>query len=321
MAHGSPYSRLRGRKLGSVPGPGVVAGLAMGITLLGATAQAQILEPRLYRNAPVGLNAVAFGYSFSRGSLEFDPALPIEGAEGNGSVVPLAYVRTFGLFKKSAKLEVVVPIGWGHYGGFLEGEFRTRDLGGIADPSFRLSVNLFGAPALAARDFKDFQQKTVVGVSLQVRPPLGSYDPDRLLNLGTNRWMLRPEIGVSHQWRKWFFELAATVWLFTKNNDFFGGQTLEQQRLSAFKGSVIRSFRPGLWAALSLGYGTGGKSIVEGVPKNTYQKNWRFGLSASVPVRPGQAIRFFAWSGVRQRVGNDSDVFGALYQITWMGKK
>ncbi len=321
MAHGSPSSRLRGRKSGSVPGPAVVASLAMGMTLLGATAQAQILEPRLYRNAPVGLNAVAFGYSFSRGSLEFDPALPIEGAGGNGSVVPLAYVRTFGLFKKSAKLEVVVPIGWGHYGGFLEGEFRTRDLGGIADPSFRLSVNLFGAPALAARDFKDFQQKTVVGVSLQVRPPLGTYDPDRLLNLGTNRWMVRPELGVSHQWRRWFFELAATVWLFTKNDDFFGGQTLEQQRLSAFKGSVIRSFRPGLWAALSLGYGTGGKSIVEGVPKNTYQKNWRFGLSASVPVRPGQAIRFFAWSGVRQRVGNDSDVFGALYQITWMGKK
>lgn len=41
----------------------------------------------------------------------------------------------------------------------------------------------------------------------------------------------------------------------------------------------------------------------------------------SVPVRPGQALRFFVLSGVRQRVGDDSDVFGAMYQITWMDKK
>ena len=321
MADESTPSSLRRRKTGAVPGPGVAAGLAIGLALLGATASAQVLEPRLYRNAPKGINAVAFGYSFSRGSLEFDPALPIEDAEGNGSVVPLAYVRTIGLFNRSAKLEVVVPVAWGHYEGFLEGEFRTRDLGGIADPSFRLSVNLLGAPALDAKDFGTFRQKTILGASLQVRPPLGTYDPTKLLNLGSNRWVFRPEIGVSHQWRKWFFELAATLWLFTKNDDFFGGQTLEQQRLSAYKGSVIRGFKPGLWAALSLGYGTGGKSIVDGIPKNTYQKNWRFGASVSVPVRPGQAIRLFAFSGARQRVGSDNDVFGVLYQITWMDKK
>jgi len=298
-----------------------VLGLYALLASTATTSPAQVLEPRLYRNAPVGLNAVAFGYSFSRGSLAFDPALPIEDAGGNGSVVPLAYVRTIGLFNRSGKIEVVVPVAWGHYEGFLEGEFRTRNLGGIADPSFRLSVNLLGAPALDAKDYGTYQQKTILGASIQVRPPLGTYDPDKLLNLGTNRWMFRPELGLSHQWRKWFFELAATTWLFTENNDFFGGQTLEQQRLSAIKGSVIRGFKPGLWAALSFGYGTGGKSIVEGIPRNTYQKNWRFGLSVSVPVRPGQAIRFFGFSGVRQRVGNDSDVFGALYQITWMDKK
>jgi hypothetical protein len=321
MADESAHSSPRRRKAGAVPGAGMAAGLAIGLALLGATASAQVLEPRLYRNAPKGLNAVAFGYSFSNGTLAFDPALPIEGASGNGSVVPLGYVRTIGLFNRSAKLEVVVPVAWGHYEGFLEGEFRTRDLGGIADPSLRLSVNLLGAPALDAKDFGTFRQKTILGASLQIRPPLGTYDPDKLLNLGSNRWVFRPEIGLSHQWRRWFFELAGTLWLFTDNNDFFGGQTLEQQHLSAIKGSVIRGFKPGLWAALSVGYGTGGKSIVEGIPTNTYQKNWRFGATVSLPVRPGHAIRLFALSGVRQRVGNDTDVIGAMYQITWMDKK
>ena len=298
--------------------PGAVA---LGTLALATPAPGQVLEPRLYSNAPTGLNAVAFGYSYSIGSLEFDPALPIEDADGNGSVIPVGYVRTFGLAGKSAKLEVVLPIAWGHYEGFLEGEFRTRDLAGIADPSFRLAVNLIGSPALGPREFRDFRQGTILGVSLQVRPPLGSYEPDKLLNLGTNRWTFRPEIGLSQVWRKWFFELAGAVWLFTDNNDFFGGQLFEQQRLSAVKGSIIRGFKPGLWAALSVGYGTGGKTIVEGIPRNTFQKNWRFMASVSLPVRPGQAIRLFAISGIRQRVGSDNDVFGALYQITWMDKK
>ena len=295
--------------------------LALGALALASAASAQVLEPRLYRNAPTGLNAVAFGYSFSNGSLEFDPALPIEGANGNGSVVPVAYVRTFGLAGKSAKIEVVVPFGWGHYEGFLEDEFRTRDLGGIADPSFRLAVNLIGAPALSPKEYRDFRQGTIVGASLQVRPPLGTYDSSKLLNLGSNRWTFRPEVGLSHVWRKWFFELAGSLWFFTENNDFFGGQIFEQQRLSAVKGSIIRSFKPGLWAALSAGYGTGGKTIVEGIPKNTFQKNWRFSASVSFPVRPGQSIRLFAISGVRQRTGSDNDVFGALYQISWLSGK
>lgn len=288
---------------------------------MATAARSQVLEPRLYRNAPTGLNAVAFGYSFSRGTLAFDPAVPIEDAEGHGSMVPVGYVRTLELFGTSAKVELVLPIGFGHYEGFLDGERRTRDLRGIGDPSVRFAVNLLGAPALGAREFRDYRQGTILGVSLQVRPPLGTYDPDKLLNLGTNRWMFRPEMGLSHVWRKWFFELALTQWLFTQNDDFFGGQTLEQQRLSAIKGSIIRSFKPGLWAAVSLGYGTGGKSVIDGIPRNTYQKNWRFGASVSIPTRPGQAIRLFAISGVRQRVGNDSDVFGVLYQVTWLSGK
>ena len=301
--------------------PWPTTGLTLGLLLFAANVPAQVLEPRLYRNAPTGLNAVAFGYSWSRGSLEFDPALPIEDANGNGSVVPIAYVRTFGLAGKAAKLEVVLPVAWGHYEGFLEGEFRTRDLAGIADPSFRLAVNLVGSPALGPKEYRDFRQGTIVGASLQVRPPLGTYDSSKLLNLGSNRWTFRPEIGLSHVWRKWFFELAGSLWFFTDNDNFSGGQLFEQQRLSAIKGSIIRGFKPGLWAALSFGYGTGGKTIVEGIPKNTFQKNWRFAASVSIPVRPGQAVRLFAISGVRQRVCSDSDVFGALYQITWLSGK
>ena len=46
--------------------------VALGTLALATPAPAQVLQPRLYRNAPTGMNAVAFGYSYSIGSREFD---------------------------------------------------------------------------------------------------------------------------------------------------------------------------------------------------------------------------------------------------------
>ena len=53
-------------------------------------------------------------------------------------------------------------------------------------------------------------------------PPLGQYDPTRLLNVGTNRWSIRPELGVSKAWGPVILELIPAVSFFTNNNDFFG---------------------------------------------------------------------------------------------------
>jgi hypothetical protein len=36
-----------------------------------------------------------------------------------------------------------------------------------------------------------------------VQLPTGEYFDDRLINLGTNRFMFRPQIGVQHQRRNW----------------------------------------------------------------------------------------------------------------------
>ena len=66
-------------------------------------------------------------------------------------------------------------------------------MSGLGDPRFRFSINLFGAPALAAKEFTNYKQDLIVGVSLQVSAPLGQYDDSKLLNLGNNRWSLPVE--------------------------------------------------------------------------------------------------------------------------------
>ena len=98
-------------------------------------------------------------------------------------------------------------------------------MAGLLDPRFRVSVNLIGAPALSVKDFANYRQDLIVGVSLQVSAPVGQYDNSKLLNLGNNRWSFRPELGISKAVGPWTFELAPSVTFFTDNTDFFGGNT------------------------------------------------------------------------------------------------
>ena len=213
----------------------------VGVALLASyPAKGQDLEPRLYQNAPVGLNAIVLGYGFSSGNVLFDTALLIEDATADVHVVLFAYLRTFDFFGRSAKFDVVLPFSDANFQGLLDGVFRTRNPTGMADPRFRLAVNLVGSPPLSAPEFRNYRQKTIVGASLQVAVPLGQYDPTKLINLGANRWSFRPEIGVSRSLRRWFLEMAAGGWFFTTNNDFFGGATFEQNALLFIKGDAIQ---------------------------------------------------------------------------------
>ncbi len=66
-----------------------------------------------------------------------------------------------------------------------------RVVNGFANPAFRLSVNLYGAPALDLKDFASYQQDVIVGASLRVSAPWGQYDDTRLVNIGTNRWCVQ----------------------------------------------------------------------------------------------------------------------------------
>jgi hypothetical protein len=88
-------------------------------------------------------------------------------------------------------------------------------------------MNFIGAPALKTHEFIKFRQKTIIGGSLQITAPLGQYDPNLIVNLGTNRWSFKPELGVSRSLGRWTLELYGSVSLFTANHryqtvNFFG---------------------------------------------------------------------------------------------------
>jgi Putative MetA-pathway of phenol degradation len=287
--------------------------------LVGAPAvvAAQELEPGLYQNAPINFNLAAANILFSRGNVLFDSALPIEDATADVQAFVLGYVRTLGIAGKAAKLDVQVPMSWAHFAGLVNGDVRTRSPTGLADPRVRLAVNILGSPALALPEFARYRQRTIVGLALQIVAPLGQYDPDRLINIGSNRWSFRPEMGVSRALGRLTLEFAAGAWLFTANDDFFGGKELTQRPLYFAKGAAIWSFRGGRWVAVNYGRATGGQTSIDGGASSPLQENDRIAATLLLPMRRTQALRLTYTSGIFTRLGADFETVGVGYQLSW----
>ncbi len=283
------------------------------------TARAQDIEPRTYSNAPVGVNFLIAGYAYTQGGLAFDPSLPVKNPQLNTSNAVLAYARVLDLWGKSGKFDAIVPYTWLSGTAELAGQTIQREVDDLADPKFRLSVNLYGAPALALKEFADYEQDLIVGASLQVSVPAGQYDDSRLVNIGTNRWSFKPEIGVSKVVGPWTLEATAAATLFTDNKDFYGGNTRSQDPLYSMQGHVIYAFRSGAWASVDATYFTGGRSTLNDTLNNDLQQNWRLGGTLAFPVNIHNSIKFYASSGVSARTGNNFDLVGVAWQYRWGG--
>ena len=282
-------------------------------------AQAQDIEPRAYSNAPIGVNFLIAGYAYTSGGMAFGPSLPITNPDLRTSSAVLAYARVIDLWGMSAKFDATVPYTWLSGAADYKGEPESRNVNGFANSAFRLSVNLYGAPALALKDFVGWEQDLIIGASLRVGAPWSQYDDTRLVNIGTNRWSFKPEVGISKAVGAWTFEATAAATFYTENDDFFHGQTLHQDPLYSLQGHTIYGFGSGIWASLDATYYTGGRTTVNDVLNSDLQQNWRVGGTLAFPVNRENSIKLYASSGVSSRTGNDYDLIGVAWQYRWGG--
>jgi hypothetical protein len=278
---------------------------------------AQTLEPRAYSNAPVGLNFLLAGYQHSYGALLFDPAVPITDASTNTDVGLLAYVRTLNVAGKSAKAGVILPYASLYAEGLVNGNFRTRQTRGAADPTFYFSINFYGAPALSLKDYKNYQQDTIIGFTFKLTAPLGAYDSDKAINIGTNRWTLEPGFGISKALGNWRLEASIAADFYTDNNDFFNGKKRQQETIYSSQFHVTYSLPRNIWVALSTTYYAGGRSTVDGTLNNDLQQNWRTGFTLALPVNRYNSIKIYGSNGVSARTGSNYDLLGVAWQHRW----
>jgi hypothetical protein len=279
------------------------------------TLYAQDVEPRRWSHLPTDTNVVGLATSYSSGDIYFDPVLELQDVETEIYGTGFIYMRTFGLAGKSARVDILAPWAMGRWSGLLSGEPASTRRHGFADPRVRFSMLVYGAPALSMPEFlSQPRSNTVVGVAVSVKPPLGEYYGDRLVNLGTNRWMIRPQLGVTHNRGKWTWELTGSFFWYGENDDFFGDKKLETDELWALQGHAIYTFRPGLWLSLSSAYGNGADAILNGVDQDLKVDNWLLALSLGVPISRRQGLKF-AW--VRTRTQRDTGADLDSFNVGW----
>jgi hypothetical protein len=283
-----------------------------------AAADAQDLVPAAYTPAPVGFNVFTVTGVFSTGDLSFDPTLPIEDAESTLGWAAFNFGRTLSIGGRYASILVGVPYVSGTVTGRLRGQFEEASRTGLGDMAARIGVNLYGAPAMTAEQFRAYRANTIVGVSFAAIAPTGEYDNSRYLNIGTNRWAFKPEVGISRRRGRWTFEGDLGLTFFSDNTDYVNG-IREQSMIASFQGHLIYTIRPGLWLAGDGNFWNGGRITANGVPHVLDQQNSRIGITAAVPVQTHQ-FRFSYSIGAYTTIGGDYHSLGVSYSRAWAGR-
>jgi hypothetical protein len=151
-----------------------------------------------------------------------------------------------------------------------------------------------------------------------VSPPLGQYDPAKLVNLGANRWSFKPEAGISHPINKWTVDGYIGVWLFTTNDAYYTGSSVRtQDPIVAFQGHTSYTFKPRLWVAFDATWYSGGTVALNGTKQGNLQRNTRIGSTLSLPLTQKQSVKIAVTKGATTRAGSDFTTFSGVWQFSW----
>ena len=274
----------------------------------------------------MGTNVVVTQLSRLEGELDLNGAAPVTGANIGLTLPSLGLYRSFDLFGRSANLTLGVPYGTGEAMGTVAGVPRKASLNGFLDSSLRLSVNLLGGDAMKAREFARWRQDVLLGVSVKLIAPTGEYDPTRLINLGSNRWAFKVELGYSQRFGHWIIDAYGGGWFYTTNPEFFsrnvfypGTRSREQAPVGSFEGHLSYDVRPRLWVSLDANYWWGGRASINGIEDpRTELKSSRVGVTASVPLTAHQSVKLSLSDGTIARYGGKYRAASLAWQYAWI---
>ena len=282
---------------------------------------AQDLEPRAYTVSPLGLNFAFLGYSRTTGDLVFDPAVPITNADAkiNGAVV--GYYRALGFFGRNANVRIIVPYAWGHVTGEVFEQATEIYRSGLADIRAQFAVNLYGASAMSRREWAAFRRGTNLWASLTMSAPTGQNSPNKLINIGSNRWAFKPEVAATQVLGRWTGELYLGALFFTDNPTFYPGTVNRAQApMGVYQGHVIYNFRRNLWLSLDGTYYHGGHTTLDDVSKDDNQSASRLGATASWTVTPSHSVKIQYTRVETIRIGGKFDSLTFGYAFSWFDK-
>ena len=258
-------------------------------------------------------------YQHSQGDIVIDPSLHLTGVDSDIDYLQLSYQRTFSLRGRTANMQLSLPFSRGETEGMFEGEFHQRRTSGRGDARARFAINLKGAPSMDAAGFQALRDdpETIVGASLLIQAPTGEYEPDKVINLGTNRWSVKPAIGVIWPIHStWLLEFEIGAWFFGDNDEFLG-ETREQDPILSTEFHLVKRIRRGFWVSLDANFYVGGRTSVGENEQANLQRNSRVGATMVFPIKGKHALRGSFSTGAVTESGGDFEMLILSYMYVW----
>ncbi|WP_421553527.1 transporter [Pseudomonas yamanorum] len=274
---------------------------------------------RDWQNTPTDLNMVFGYYNRVDTNTPIDTTLPINGLSLDADLYLFRYARSFGIDGRNSAIQFIQPYA-DVSASFDNAQFfsGTKRNGGMGDTQIVFAHNIFGGPALTAEEFASWKPETFLTGALWVTMPTGDYDKDRIINIGSNRWVFKPELGFGTPIGPTWLEINTYVSLFGDNKDYHGDSKLEQKPLYAIEGHYSYTINRALWVSLDATYNRGGESRIDGDWQDNKQENGLLGASLGFMLSP-QFGGLIAYNDtVSERTGSpDVNTWTFRLQYVW----
>jgi len=202
--------------------------------------------------------------------------------------------------------QALIPFGEAQLDGAAVGGAQLSN-SGFADPVLLTTFWFVNAP----------EKKLWAGLTPYVTLPLGSYDRHHGLNLGGNRWAVKPELGVVKGiGERGYLDLIVNGEFYTKNDDYGTGTdpvTLEQDALLGIEAHASYDISKQWFVSLDYYLASGGETTVAGVKQNDRQENHALGLSFFWGIGSNNQLMLQYRDDFSVRSGPGTNTFGVRW--------
>ncbi len=278
--------------------------------------------PRSFPLLPKDINLLTVYALMQNGDQLLDPGQTIPDADIDAYIGILQYTRTFSVkgylgaafaALPYANIEGMVPLGdsIGDVSASDTG-FGGMILGGV--------IGLVGSPALSGQEFAAHEPGFQLGLVGKAFLPTGSYDPDKVISVGSNRLAGQLVLPITYSIGSSMadpnlttFEILPSVTIFEDNTDPSGGaDTTGQDPLFILESHVTRSLTKTVWAAFGGIYNYGGETSTDDVWNNDRRESLGLGASVNFAANSSTSIKISYGETVWR---NDDGMDGKLLRI------
>jgi len=207
-------------------------------------------DPRGAMPAPVGTAGLLTYYRHIEGHNQFDNNGNIVSKDYNytaniSMLRPLYYGNVFGI---DYLANLIVPFGDKQV--TKPGVIDQRATG-IGDP--QIIVGFW--------PLKNREKGLYLMPNLYVTAPLGDYQNDRAVNMGANRWAVKPELNFTWRLKDWCMELQANVEFYSENSNYgASGKVSKKDPVAYITTHVTYDINKSIWVGVSGWWGWGGRT-------------------------------------------------------------